>query len=468
MWRFTRKHGITTTITDAEHTTGERRDSIAPMRSGCRWSWTWHAAAVLALAAALSAAGCGRSEPKISVLVILIDTLRADHLHSMGHPLELSPEIDALAATGWVFENHVAHASQTVPSTLSLLLSQLPAEHGVVHRDVQQFAKERPHYPDSFVFLAEVLRDAGYATAGFVANPYLGSENGFDQGFETFRSSGDDGGEITGGARDWLRAWSADRTRPFFLYLHYMDVHQPYRAAELHANPFVPAAGGVKVLGNRRIGFPNPSDVAYTKQMYAACVPHVDAQVGTILAELAALGVRDDTLVVLTSDHGEEFGEHGGIGHGTTVYGELLRVPLILSHPRLLAPPRRIAHVSRHLDVAPTLLRLIGVDAPDTFRGGSLLEPAPDAIAENGPWRAIHRDRWKLVWNIDTGEEQLFELRDALDRRPIDDPRAAALLAESLRDYVALDAAREPPATGAAPDWTDEEKERLRSLGYAQ
>jgi len=424
---------------------------------------------LVAALASFAAPGCSRA-PQRNVVLIVIDTLRADALGVYGQAQPLSPAIDALAASGQVFENHISHGSQTVPATLSLHLSQLPAEHGFSHRSIQHFLDTRPVYPDRFTFLAEVFRDAGRATAGFVANPYLGAENGFDQGFETFSSTQGDGAAITGSAVRWLEQWSTKRERPFFLYLHTMDVHQPYQPPAPERARFAPGEARIQLSGNRRLPFVDPGDLAYTRALYTACVAHADAQVGELVRRLDELRLREDTIVVLTADHGEEFGEHGGVGHGTTVYGELVRVPLVISAPGVLEPGRRIDHLSQHVDLAPTILRLAGVSVPGAFRGTSVLEPAERVFVENFSLRGVYRDGRKLIWNRDTGERQLFDLRDALDAKPLEEPEVAQRLAADLEAYAQLESAPRggEPAPAAAPAWSPEEIERLRALGYAE
>jgi hypothetical protein len=186
-----------------------------------------------------------------------------------------------------------------------------------------------------------------------------------------------------------------------------------------------------------------------------------------MLARLDALGLRDDTIVVLTADHGEEFGEHGGIGHGRSLYGEVVRVPLLLRWPGHLEAGRVVTHLSQHLDLAPTILDLAGVARPASFRGTTVLEPAGAVLLEIGPWRGIVAGNDKLVWQTGTGEQQLFAVTDRLDRAPRDEPAVASPLHARL---AALEPARptpEPSASGNAA-WSEEEKERLRALGYAQ
>ena len=418
-------------------------------------------------ALALALASCAPSRHP-NVVWIVIDALRADALHVYGYPKPITPAIDALAAEGVRFENHFANAAQTVPSTLTMLLSRRPSDHGFSPPDVAVFADRRPVYPAEFLFFAEVLHDAGYATAGYTANPYLTRANGFDQGFETFGTTAERGEDLVRRASAWLDERKQDRGRPFHLYLHLMDVHQPYAPpveylARLAPNP----QGAVRLEGNRAVPFAPPTDLAYNADRYAACVAYADALVASLLAKLDALGLRDDTIVVLTADHGEEFGEHGGIGHGRHVFGEVVRVPLILRWPGHLEAGRVVAHVSQHLDLAPAVLALAGVPQPPEEQGRTIFEPIDAAFLEMGPWRGIVAGDDKLVWNTQTGEQRLFALSDRLDRQPRDDAATSARLRGRLETLEAQRPHR-AAAVPAAATWSEEEKERLRALGYAR
>jgi arylsulfatase A-like enzyme len=422
---------------------------------------------VASLAASLAVSGllvCAPARPRPNVVFVLVDTLRQDFLHVYGHPEPLSPAIDALAARGTLFENHLSHAPQTVPATLSLLTSQLPAEHGFLPDLPGGPVKERWVYPSDVVFVQEALRDAGYATAGFTANPFVTAANGFDQGFDRFADRAKSGAELNAAALAWLRK-DRPRERPFFLYLHYMDVHQPYDPPTEQRERFVHGKG-IQLQGNRVVGFYHEGDMVHTRELYTACVAHQDQLVGEILAALEAEGLSGETLVVLTADHGEEFGEHGGIGHGTSLYGELVRVPLLIARPDGADAGRRVAHASQHIDVSPTLLALAGVDAPASFRGGSLSEPAVEIFLEMGSWLGVVAEGAKLVRKSDTGEQRLFALADRLDATPLDDVALAERLGARLDAYASL--RRDPRIGPSGPALTDAERERLRALGYAE
>jgi arylsulfatase A-like enzyme len=159
--------------------------------------------------------------------------------------------------------------------------------------------------------------------------------------------------------------------------------------------------------------------------------------------------------------------EHGGLGHATTAFGELVRVPLILVDPPSLEPGRRVPHLSRHLDVAPTLLALAGVPVPESFRGQSLFDPAESVYAEGGPWRAVQDGEHKLARNIETGQELVFATRDTLDATPLPGAPVAKALRQRLDRERATEAAPRTPREAATP-WTPDDVEMLRALGYAE
>lgn len=420
--------------------------------------------------------GCGwigsEAVPRPNVVLILIDALRKDHLHLYGYKRKTSPAIDRLGESGWVFENHIAQASQTVPSTLSLMLSQYPVEHGFVHRTIGQFGHEPPYFPESLVFLSEVFRVNGYQTAGFVANPFLGEKNGFQQGFGHFVHWEDEGAAMTAEVEKWLSNHTGSDDPPFFLYVHFMDVHNPYEPPEEYARKYAPEGGSVMYRNGVADGT-SPAVLAYTIAMYDAGINYVDDQVARIVDTMSSLNLLERTLFALTSDHRDEFLEHGGLGHGTTVYGELVRVPLVIAYPPELQPGKRIRHLSQHLDVGPTLLHLAGLKKPPSFRGVSVLAPAQRAYSEGASWRAVYGHGKKLVLNKQSGEASLFDATDQLDQHPLEDTENEEyreLLMSYLHSYLGLEAeSRQTPEDGEpARQWNKEELERLKALGYVR
>jgi arylsulfatase A-like enzyme len=454
-----------------------------------------------------------------NLLLVVIDTLRADHLGCYGYARETSPVLDRLAAGGMLFEHAYAQSSWTKPSTASLLTGRLPSQH--------QTLSETARLPDAEVTIAERLRDAGYRTAALSANPWVTPEYGFDQGVDDFYSVYDerfarvplfmqvlkrvsqatDGkmrlynrvkylvlGELSTTARDtrivdeavrWLDAHGTER---FFLYVHMMSPHHPYDPPPPF-DRFVPDRGHRPVKNYPRKSYRffergdplPPDDLADLVGRYDGDVRYADTELGRLLDALDRRGLAASTAVMVTADHGEEFYDHGNWGHGQSVYDELVRVPLLLRAPGAAAPTARVTAPVSHADVVPTLLALAGAPAVPALVGRSLV-PGPtgdeggegDAVAEllyrYGEARALVRGSRKLVrlHDGDARRSAVYDLAvDPGEARPLpaDDPVAATLEAELDRRLAA--AARDHSA-GSEAVTDDDARGRLRGLGYAE
>lgn len=403
-------------------------------------------------AAFLSLRG-SRTPPNL--LLITIDTLRADRLGSYGHAGAATPNLDGLAARGVRFPTAVAHAPLTAPSHASILSSLTPLRHGV--RDNGRHA-----LPPAVVTVAESLRAAGYATAAFVSGFPLDHRFGFDRGFDTYDDHlprGDDprrsayverrGDLTTDAALRFVESRATNYHQPWFLWVHYFDPHSPYAA---------PGAVGARFAAS-----PYDGEVAFT-----------DEQVGRLLQSLHGLGMLDRTVVLATADHGESLGEHGEDTHGVFVYDATLRVPWIMAGPRL--PHAEPSVVARGIDVAPTLLELAGVAAPEGWEGRSLLPAAQGKALADAPtyveslfaqlnlgWAPLHGWRTSRLKLIDAPRPELFQLdtdpaerTDRLRERPHDVTRLRRELQAALAQARTSQAA---PADAAAA-------ERLGALGY--
>jgi len=308
-----------------------------------------------------------REQRDLNLVFLLVDTLRADRLGAYGYPRPTSPNIDALAGRGVLFEDVVAQSTWTKTSMASLWTATHPVKHGVLRFDHA--------LPEAALMPAEILREAGYRTVGIWRNGWVDSNFGFAQGFDTYvrplpgaqrvrvhRESrnpnalaGSDE-ELTLAALDFLEHFGTGR---FFLYLHYMDVHQ-YAYDEDAA-----------FFGN------SYSDV------YDRAIHWTDRLVGALVAALDEHGLSDRTLIVLAADHGEAFREHGVEGHGRDLYRETTHVPLILSLPFRLDPGVRVSQTVSNVDIWPTLLDLLGLPALPGADGRSLL-PLVLAAADAG------------------------------------------------------------------------------------
>lgn len=445
---------------------------------------------LLAAAAAAVVCGCTAGPERPHVLLVVADTLRADRL---GAERGLTPFLDSLASRGVRFAGARAQSSWTQPSIASLFTSRYVTQHGV-----DGFRSILPQDEQS---LAEAFRAAGYQTAGFSANLLLTREAGFAQGFDHWqvltgdRSRGQQkarGETVNQAGLQWLDAAARDGVRPCFLYLHYMEPHLPYGA---------PAAVVERVLRQRGRAYgpqealararrperqnPDPALLELLGDLYDAEVASLDASLGELFAELERRGLLRQAVVAITADHGDEFGEHGGAGHGQTLFEELVHVPLLLLAPGLEGGRTVDVPVS-HVDLAATLVELAGLPVPASFEGqplaaglraGGAAAPWPAGVLSQLPENPYRPDRGsghraslvagsrKLVLGIDGSRQQYDLARDPGERRPEALPQASRgeldLALERALARAGRDARRE-----AAPEAAAELRARLRALGY--
>jgi arylsulfatase A-like enzyme len=430
----------------------------------------------LALAAVLLA-GCAPRPPaprRPDIVLVSVDTLRADRLGCYGNPRPVSPAIDRFGAGAVRFETALAHASSTLSSHASMLTSLPPTAHGA------SFALRR-RLPEPAVTIAEVLRDAGYRTVAITASGQLAPAFGLGQGFEVYRARVEkhEPGAFWPRVGAGLSQLAEPDPRPVFLFLHTYETHHPYTPEHALLDELDPGYAGA--LGHRipveLLQKVNAGEVALdaadrrrVERAYEAEIRSVDRAFGRLIEGLAAAGRLDDAVVVLTSDHGEEFGEHGRLGwHSHTLYDELLRVPLLLKLPRGEGVGRIVAAPVRLIDLAPTLLEAAGVPAPPQFAGRSLLPfarggdprelPAVASLdEERGTSHAIRWQGWKLY------DGRLFDLArdpgETVDRGAGEAGRRAEL--ERLLAAVLADRA----AGGPSAELDAAAEQELRALGY--
>jgi len=461
----------------------------------------------------------GRATPadRPNLLVVVIDTLRADHLGCYGYGRPTSPVLDELASHGVLFDRAFAQSSWTKPSTASLFTGRSPTEH--------QTLSESARLPDAEITIAERLRARGYRTAVLSANPWVTPAYGFDQGVDDFFSVYDERfarvtllmqglrrvSQLTGGRlrlynrvkylvlgelstteRDTLlvdealRWLGRHRDGRFFLYVHMMSPHHPYDPPPPF-DRFVPDRSHAPVRNHPRKSYHffeqgDPLAPAALDDMiarYDGDVLYADTELGRLLGGLDRLGLGASTAVLVTADHGEEFFEHGNWGHGQSVYNELVRVPLVLRVPDG-APVGRVTTPVSHADVVPTLLELAGTPADAALAGRSLLhvrdEPgggaAPAALSEllyrYGEARSLVEADRKLIVTREGARQAtaFFDLAaDPGEHHPLApaDPAAASLAAELARR---VDAATRTRSAGTEAAVDDETRGRLRALGY--
>jgi arylsulfatase A-like enzyme len=301
------------------------------------------------------------------VILISIDTLRADHLGCYGYRKNTTPHADALAADGALFTDAYAPSSWTLPSHVSLLTSLSCFRHGV-NLDTDRMEETLPT-------LADVLRSEGFLCAAVTGGGFLSPVFGFSKGFDVYKQAetslwtSDAAGQVSSAAADWIEA---NKDRDFFLFVHTYQPHDPYIPPAPYDTKFQDAPTSLKMInlgghlgGPRGIFKPLPeAERRAIVGLYDGEVGYTDAAlVGALTAKLKALGLYDDTLIVLTSDHGEEFYEHGIWLHGHSLYDESLKVPLIIKFPGSKFRRKRIGSVVRLVDVMPTVMEAFGIKA---------------------------------------------------------------------------------------------------------
>lgn len=413
---------------------------------------------------------------RCSVVLVSIDTLRADHLGVYGYPWPTSPHLDRLAGESAVFRTAISHASSTLPSHASLLSGLLPSQH--------QAARDRdmPLSP-SATTLAEVLSGVGFATAAFTGRGQMDPAFGLGQGFATYESTA--GRRFRGAAASGLRWIDRLAGERFFLFLHSYEVHGPYDpepdslrrlnrppTSDLpeKITPQLVAMLNSRLFDLEAIG---PQDAAHVARSYDAEIRQVDDGIGALVAGLRQRDLLDRVLLIVTADHGEEFGEHGRVGvHAYSLYDEVLRVPLVVRLPGAAYADRHVQAQVRLIDVAPTVLDAIGVQFALDAPGRSLLpllagedrapRPALSSRYQGSERRfSVRTNRWKLLNGrlFDLGRDP-GETTDVADRFPL----VRAGLLGTLDEFLGL-----PRVVGAEPIQLDEDlREQLRALGYVR
>lgn len=449
------------------------------------------------------------ADPGPDIVLIVLDTTRADALSAYGNPRPTTPRIDELASRGARFEHAYATDFWTLPSHASLLTGLHPSEHGAT--------SESDHLRSSVETLAETLRSAGWRTGGFVSNPWLSRERGFAQGFETYRESWSEAPPGSDeyladranlkAALDWMDQRAPGSERPFFAFFNWNSAHLPYQPDPIAYVDLFPAPldidraaalkqinGGWAVLaGALELG---ADDLATMRSLYEAEVARLDGLVGQLIDGLSSRGLLDDTLVIVTADHGEAFGEHGLIDHLFSMYDSTVRVPLIIHFPARFPAGEVRKELVSLADVVPTILDVAGLANPAAGSAERSLAAAdrtadPYVVAENErplhaltlmkaqfpdfdmqPWdhrlRMIRSGDHKLIWREGRGVE-LYDLahdpneqHDLAATDPVTRDRLIGLL-EAWRDE------HEPASAGSKSNLDSQDPraiEQLRALGY--
>ncbi len=350
-----------------------------------------------------------------NVLIIHIDSLRPDHLGCYGYARNTSPHIDQMAGQGVVFSNAISQASHTLASNPSFITSNYP------YRNIVDFKGHAAYINPEDISLPGVLKKYGYATALITDHPtYVGRILGLKPYFDSY-------GEIeTNHPRDLTRsalAWlKVNKDKRFFLWLYYFGAHGPYDLSAPYGDIFfkdglpkrhkqIPIAGddGKQIFGviPKHISESGITDVDHYVANYDGQIKNVDEQIGRILAGIKSLGLDQNTIIILTSDHGESMGEHNYyFRHGATLYDEMVKVPLIFMDPRHSLQKKRVGVQARLMDVVPTILDRLHINKPRSMKGSSLLpcisrgncSVAPLAFCGTGASFFVRTLDWKLIY----------------------------------------------------------------------
>ncbi|RMH03694.1 MAG: hypothetical protein D6702_05240 [Planctomycetota bacterium] len=411
------------------------------------------------------------ADPRPDVVLVMLDTLRPDHLQLYGYEKETSPFLAELGASSAVFERAISSSSWTAPAVTSILTGLYPTGHGIIEgflaflrRDQRGQGEILPlnRLPEDVATLPLLLRDAGFATWGLAANLNVGPEIGLDRGFEHFEQLRKADAAAIRARLEALRSEIEAEARPRFLYLHFMDPHEPYH----RRRPWYEKQRGT---------------VQDAAARYDSEIRFLDENLGALYREL---GWERDTLLVIVSDHGEEFREHGRTGHEFSLYGELNRVVFLVRPPGGMAGRRIDSRVSL-IDVAPTVLALAGVPVPAGLDGmnlAPLIDGQADAPAAFAG-RTLFAHRWQVLpekahlWAAVRGDEKLIAGPDGLefydlaadpgehdDRYRRDLPAAAALLQALARFRGRGFRSTEKVEIGSDPALVQE----LQALGYVE
>jgi choline-sulfatase len=417
-----------------------------------------------------------------NLLLIVIDCLRADTVSAYGYERPTTPNLDALAREGTVFRNAFAQASWTRPSLPSILTGLYPSEHGLLDLGDDD-AHHAQALDDGIDTAAERLAARGYATAMFGEQHKLAPRFGLGQGFQVWHHRSGGAPNINKKLGEWAGGLGG---KPFFGYLHYLEAHWPYcPPRELRGTfdrggselDFCADWRGLRDQMNAGTKTLDEAERRAMRARYDEEVLALDAEIGKLFADLRARGLWDNTLIVVTADHGEEFFEHGGYFHGQSLHDELVHVPLIVKPPAGWGAPggATVAGLAESRDIAATLLAAGGVtplppgtvDLAPWVRGqGAAAGPRPFAVSESLDEVSLRTSTHKLVFAKASGESRLFDL--AADPGESRDVAAAepARAAELRRLLAGWKRGLQPPRKGKTVEVDEETRRGLDALGY--
>jgi arylsulfatase len=416
--------------------------------------------------------------------LIVLDAAARGHLGVYGYPHGTTPHIDALERDSLVFDVAHSQAAYTLASTASLFTSLLPPRHGVVKKS----HKLNPNLPT----LALALSEAGFATAAFSANGFASPTFGMHSGFEHFETIGGGAGpssisgpgEIELRFERWLDRLSADQEHPsrrFFAYLHFIQPHEPYDLApaefyrELdneYEGPIDGSAESMRKIRKHEV-VPSSEETERLVRLYDGNLRYVDAAVGRVVGDLRRRGLLEETMLIVTADHGEAIGERGFFGHNYSMQEEVTSIPLLIRLPRKAGRVGRVSAPAASIDVSPTALATLGVTVPPSFEGIDLLTPAIPSPPRVIFSRSAHDRASTALWFEDFKYDYDPGRRGRTLRRGPDLDASPNLLSSYPVTYAFLDRSRIALGSNTAhaaraerADVSDETRAALEALGY--
>jgi len=433
------------------------------------------------------------SKDDFNIVLITIDTLRADHLSCYGYERKTSPNIDKIAKKGTIFKNAIAPSSWTAPSMVSLFTSTYPINHGVVrgfnYRDKRKY-NSKEVFSSDLITLPEILKTQGYTTFGVSSNHNLTAQFGFARGFDYFEYPGwvsaDHVNTIVCSWEDAL-----NKSDKYFLWIHYIDPHYPYNARSPWIDEYCTSQSSIKNLNlsiksdstlNSLIPTlkTDPQALSNLIALYDSEINYADSYLGELIKKYE---LNKNTLLIITSDHGEEFLEHNSIGHAKNLYQETIRIPLVIKLPH--SSKRQIINNYVNLvDIMPTIIHMIDIDSQDQALGKPILDKKGQlsglktrkgkqaySFAEldfRSVLKAIITPEWKYIYH-DRGGNELYDVKsDPLELKNLVDKETEKCnqLREQLFNWTS--SAKQYSTTRLSIQLSPEEREKLVTLGYLQ
>lgn len=415
-----------------------------------------------------------------NVVLISLDTLRADHLGVYGYRRNTSPHLDLLAKSGALFTNAVSASAWTLPSHVSLMTSLYPDHHGVI--------SHRQKMASSTLTLARAVRSLPYASKGFITHHYVDAPYGFNWGFESFEHVLPHlAGQVTSRAIDWL---GQNRDSPFFIFLHYFDIHSPFDAPEPFREMYDYFYRGdirgdyTSMAGCSSRGFISDRDLYRVIALYDGEIRYTDEELGRLFDYLKRNGLWENTAVIVTADHGEELWEHKSFGHGATLYQDQIHIPLIIHYPKWFPQPVRFDQVVSLVDIYPTILDILGIPVPEGLDGRSLqalLQKNPKwdntvysqtaRVHDNLYLTAVREEYLKGIWSQTPKELETYNLeKDPAERENLvtSDPETSGHLNTLIQDFLTASKPSKKVTDKGTVQFNKETEKNLRALGYIQ